>query len=57
MKTVNRENIRGMLRMTCRHIFAVILAAGLLTGIAAAENSRESRKYMMRRMRRIKRKL
>ena len=41
MKTVNRENIREMLRMTCRHIFAVILAAGLLTGIAAAENSRE----------------
>ena len=41
MKTVNLKIIRGTLRVTCRHMVAMILAAALLTGIAAAENSRK----------------
>ena len=41
MKTVNLKNTRETLRVTCRHIAAMILAAALLTGIAAAENGRE----------------
>ena len=41
MKTENRKNTRETLRVTCRHIAAMILAAALLTGIAAAENGRE----------------
>ncbi len=41
MKTENRKSTREALRVTCRHIAAMILAAALLIGIAAAENGRE----------------
>lgn len=41
MKNMNRNNIQETLRVTCRHITAMLLAVVLLTGIASAENVRK----------------
>ncbi len=41
MKNMNRNNIQETLRVTCRHIIAMLLAVVLLTGIASAENVRK----------------